>query len=736
MAALPNGKAVATTIAQLLGLSDTSATTEQTAAAIADFLTAGADPRPLVVVVEDIQWAELTLLDLLAGLPSAIGTAPVLLLAPARPELLERRPDWPVTLELEPFGERDVGMLLDDLLGTAPAGVRRRLTSASGGNPLFVEELVAMLVDEGVLRVDGRGCVLAGDLDALDLPASLHALLGARLDGLEPVMRGTLERGAIEGEVFHRGAAVELSPPAERASVPASLDALTSRDLVRPAESQFAGEDALRFKHILVRDAAYRGTAKALRADLHERFADWLEAAAGARVLEYEEILGYHLEQSYGYRIEIGPVDEEIRALGERAARRFAEAGRRASRRADVGAASGLLRRAADLLPAGHPERAPIVVRLGEALMDGGRSADAVRVLDELDDPDGADEISRARVEVCRGELELGLAPTREAVDRMRGTLGAAIDLFAAHNEEEALVRASWLLYLTSMILCRSGTARDAIDRLTSVSDRFSEPSRLPGMLAMNLAWGPTPVPEALAETESILRRVGDDPAADPRALGAYAYLLAQDGAIGAARRTLAKMREICERQGQRLVLWSSWGQNVGRVELLAGDPALAEQALRPAYEGLVEARQFGFSGTAAGHLAHALVDLGRPAEAAKYAAAARDAATEADVHSQILWRSALGRALAGRGEVERPLDLTTEAVRLAETTEFPNLLADTLLDQARVLRALARPVDAILERADVIYDVKGNRAGRAKAAALASARDKQALSQTKEGTR
>ena len=218
--------------------------------------------------------------------------------------------------------------------------------------------------------------------------------------------------------------------------------------------------------------------------------------------------------------------------------------------------------------------------------MDGGRSADAVRVLDELDDPDGADEISRARVEVCRGELELGLAPTREAVDRMRGTLGAAIDLFAAHNEEEALVRASWLLYLTSMILCRSGTARDAIDRLTSVSDRFSEPSRLPGMLAMNLAWGPTPVPEALAETESILRRVGDDPAADPRALGAYAYLLAQDGAIGAARRTLAKMREICERQGQRLVLWSSWGQNVGRVELLAGDPALAEQALRPAYEG------------------------------------------------------------------------------------------------------------------------------------------------------
>ena len=299
-------------------------------------------------------------------------------------------------------------------------------------------------------------------------------------------------------------------------------------------------------------------------------------------------------------------------------------------------------------------------------------------------------------------------------------------------------MRACWLLYLTSMILCRAGTAREAIDRLISVSGRFSDPlpSRLPGMLAMNLAWGPTPVPAALAETESILRRVRDDPAAEPRALGAHAYLLAQDGAIAAAREALARMREIVDRHGQLLVLWSAWGQNAGRVELLAGDPAHAERALRPAYEGLVEARQFGFSCTVAGQLAHALVDLGRPTEAAEYAAAARDAASEADLVSQILWRSALARALALRGEGELPLRLAAEAVGLAETTEFPNLLGDALLDQARVWSLLARPVDAILERADVIYDAKGNRAGRAKAAALASTPGGQPLSQTKEGTR
>jgi class 3 adenylate cyclase/tetratricopeptide (TPR) repeat protein len=725
VAHLPNAQVVAARIGQLLGLSDIAVTGEGTAAAIGDFLAAGARSRPMVVVVDDIQWAQPVLLDLLAGLPAVIAGAPILLLCLARPELLDHRRDWPVTVKVEPLDERDVGMLLEGLLGTADPGVTVRLASTSGGNPLFVEELVAMLVDDGVLILQDGVCTLAGDLRALALPASLHALLGARLDALEPLVRGTLERGAIEGEVFHRGATVELSPPETQASVRPSLGVLLNKDFIRPAEAHFVGEAAFRFKHILVRDAAYRGTPKKLRAALHEHFATWLEGVAGARVVEYEEILGYHLEQSYRYRTELGPIDDEIRVLAERAALHLAEAGRRAAQRADIDAASGLLSRAADLLPTGHPGRARILAQLGETLMDGGRSAEAVRVLDGFDESDGVDEISRARAEVCRGELELGLGSTRATVDRLRRKARAAIDLFAANDEEQALVRACWLLYLTSMTLCRSGTAREAIDRLIDVSDRFSQPlpGRLPGMLAMNLAWGPTPVPGALAETESILERVRDDPAAEPVTLGAYAYLLAQDGSVDAARQALARMREIVDRQGQRLVLWGSWGQNTGRVELLAGDPANAERALRPAYEGLVEAQQFGFSCTAAGYLAHALVDLGRPAEASEYAAAARDAASEADALSQILWRSALARARALGGEAERPLALVDEAVCRAETTEFPNLLADTLLDQARVRHSLGRPVGAVVERADAIYAAKGNRAGRAKAAALDPAR-------------
>ena len=267
----------------------------------------------------------------------------------------------------------------------------------------------------------------------------------------------------------------------------------------------------------------------------------------------------------------------------------------------------------------------------------------------------------------------------------------------------------------------RSGAAREAIDRLAVVADRLSHPlsGRLPGMLAMNIAWGPTPVSEALEATGAILRSVREDPAAEPFVLAGHAYLLAQDGSIGAARKALARMREIADRQGQRIVLWASWGQNVGRTELLAGDPAAAERALRPCYDALREAGNLGFASTVAGQLAHALVDLRRPEEATTYAAAARESAGDGDVLSQILWRSALARALALRGEVERAVALADDAVGLAETTDWPNVLADTLLDQARVLRVVGRSSGAVAERADLIYVAKGNRAGRARAAEL-----------------
>ena len=719
--------AVAAHVGLLLGVAGGSTTAEDTARAIADFLAAGARERPLVVIVDDIQWAEPTLLDLLAGLPSALGAAPVMVLGLARPELVEARPEWSATVRLEPFGAQDLERLLDVVLGDAPVALRARLAAASGGNPLFLEELVAMLRDEGALGPDDGGSSLFADLDALALPTSLNALLGARLDSLEPGARATLERGSVEGEVFHRGAVVALVDPAARASVHADLEALAAKDFVRPAEASFAGEAAYRFKHLLVRDAAYQGTAKRLRALLHVQFADWLEEVVGARIAEYEEILGYHLEQSYRYRTELGPPDGEIRALGTRAARRLAAAGDRAARRGDIDAASGLLGRASTLLPTEGPERARILVQLAGALIDAGRNADALRALDELDGSPSVDEVTRDHAALCRGEIELQLVSTTTAVERLHGLAQSGIEVFAAHDDDQALLRACWVSYLTSMTIGRSTAAREAIDRLGVLADRLSHPlaGRLPGMRAMNLAWGPTPVPDALEATEALLLTERDDPATEPFVLAGHAYLLAQAGDIASARVALDRMRGIAERQGQRVVLWASWGQNVGRTELLAGDPERAERALRPSYEALRDAGSLAFSSTLAGQLAHALVELGRPDEASAFAAVARDAAGEADVLSQVLWRSALSRALAPQTAGERSRGLSDEAVRLAATTEWPNVLADTLLDRARV--AVLAGDDAVADediaRATVIYLAKSNVAGHARATALATGR-------------
>ena len=357
--------------------------------------------------------------------------------------------------------------------------------------------------------------------------------------------------------------------------------------------------------------------------------------------------------------------------------------------------------------------------------MDAGLNPAALQALDELESAAIVDEVTRAHAVLCRGEIELQLASTTRAVEHLHALARAGIELFAEHDDDQALLRACWVSYLTSMTTGHSRAAGEAIDRLGVLADRLSHPlaGRLPGMRAMNLAWGPTPVPEALEATGALLREVQDDPATEPFVLAGHAYLLAQARDIVSARAALTRMREIAERQGQRLVLWASWGQNVGRTELLAGDPGRAEAALRPSWEALRDAGSLAFSSTLAGQLGHALVELGRADEGAAFAQIARDAAGEADVLSQVLWRSALARALALQGNGEHPRSLADEAVALAASTEWPNVLADTLIDRARVAMLAGDPARAEedVERATVIYVAKGNTAGHARATVLAT---------------
>ena len=290
-------KLIAERIAELLGFGEGEpGTREETFWAVRRLFEVLARERPLVIVVDDLHWAEPTFLDLIEHLVDFSHGYPIMVVGTARPELLDTRPGWgsgkpnATTIALEPLGEaesREMILNLLDRLPLSPA-VELRITRAVDGNPLFTEELVAMLVDEELLRRNEEGWVARSDLSELPVPSTINALLAARLEGLPSLERAILTAAAVEGAVFHRSAVSELTRPALDA-LEDGLLALVRRDLIRPEAPSFAGENAYRFRHALIRDAAYRSVPKNARADLHERFAAWLELTAADRLREFEE---------------------------------------------------------------------------------------------------------------------------------------------------------------------------------------------------------------------------------------------------------------------------------------------------------------------------------------------------------------------------------------------------------------------------------------------------------------
>lgn len=307
---------IAARVAQAIGLSFGVVSREEIAWAIRRWFEALAERGPLVLVVDDIQWAEDTLRDLLADLPRLSSGSPILLLCLARPELLDEVPGWCPTIRLEPLGDRDAEGLIREILGDlAEPRLLERIIAAAGGNPLFAQEIANLLVEEGA---SGSGA--ARGIVGLEIPLTLTMLLEARLDRLPESERAALERGSVEGEVFHRGAVAELSGPGSRPAVQSDLEGLVRRRLLRPERAGFVDEAAFRFDHILVRDTAYRGIPKKVRAQLHQGFAMWVEAKAAGRIVEYEEIVGYHFEQAYRYREALGPVVKTIGGWGRKQA--------------------------------------------------------------------------------------------------------------------------------------------------------------------------------------------------------------------------------------------------------------------------------------------------------------------------------------------------------------------------------------------------------------------------------
>jgi class 3 adenylate cyclase/tetratricopeptide (TPR) repeat protein len=722
LAGRPEGEAVAAKIGLLLGAVDGTATAAEIAWAIRHFLAAEAGRRPLVIVVEDIHWAEEVLLRLLTELAATVA-APVLIVCLARTDLLDSRPEWRVDVRLDPLGERDVQTLLEGLVGELPPPARERLTVASAGNPLFLEELVGVLVEDGVLgRGAGGDGVSAGDLDQVTLPPTLHALLAARLDRLDPAGRATLERGSIEGEIFHRDAILDLSPSDLRDAVPRALEALTSGDLVRPAPPTLAATGAFRFKHILLRDAAYAGIAKLTRAELHERFAGWLERLLGEETRGYEEILGYHLEQSYQYRRSLGRLDDAARALGDRAADWLDSAGRQAQTRGDSTAAARLFA-AAQELASGAERQAELALRQGIAAREAISLTAAREILAGVLERARGD--GWARLEAA-ADVELGVLSVFTSTGRtedLRAAGERALATFEALGDDGGRASALALLAWERWRLLRCAEAERLFERALPPAQRAGE-GRLVAMLLLGLAraavFGPRPVRDALERCTSLLEQahsIGPMVAANIAMLRTLPE--AQLGNFDTARRlgeeAKAAMQEF------ETNAWIGFMPYVAMVALLAGDPAHAERELRGVAENLGEVGEQAFASTVSALRARAQVELGRFAEAERESQRALDLAEPDDAATQAYARAARARSLAAGGRFDEALSEATMAVSAVSAADVPDILGDVCFDLALVQHVSGAPAEAAetARRALELFCAKGNVASVARVEAF-----------------
>ena len=689
---------VSAPVAQLLGLAEGQATTGEIAWALERLFAAEAKEQPLVVLVDDIHWAEPALLDLLAGLSRGTLAAPVLVLCLARPELLEDRSDWEVTVRLAPLGRAEVEALLDGL-GT-PVEARDRLVEAAGGNPLFAEELAAWAGE--------------GDSASEALPAGLNALLGARLDRLETPARETLECGAIEGELFHRGAVVELSRPEVRADVPEFLELLAGRDLVHPAAASFASETAFRFKHILVRDAAYQSTGKKLRASLHERFAGWLERVAGERVTEYEEILGYHLEQSYRYRSELGLPDDEARGSARRASAFLLRAGRRAIDRGDPHAAANLLERSLGLEIGDPHERVRAQADLGWALTTAGRllEGEAVRVAcieaaTELGDVGVA---TRALIESAtnRGSSDPDYPP-----EAMLRVAREAIEVLTPLDDSVGLTAAEQLRGIALGQMGRQADRLAALERALAHAEVTGDPRarwRAANSLGRTLCDGPTPVPEAIARCEVLLSRYRDDRVAEASVSRFLALLLAMAGRRDEAREAVERSGAVLDELGQQVHM-AHFRTIAIEARRLIGDTAGAEKELWKQWLYLRDLRG-GAPDRRAAAAVLGLADLyseqGRWDEAETYFAEA-ERLPSADF--EYLRLAVEARLEAHRGRTAAAVACAEKAVEACDGTDNLNMRAQTwrALAEARHATGDYRDAEAAAARALELYEQKGN---------------------------
>ena len=677
--------------------------------------------QPLVMVVDDIHAAEATLLDLLDHLAETVETAPILIVCSARHELVDRHPEWSDShrdrlIVLEPLSDGDTGRMIDELLGSAglDEAIVGKVVAAAEGNPLFVEQMVSMLIDEGMLVRDGDRWVATDRSADYIVPPTIHALLAARLDDLADDEREVVEPASVVGLVFAEEAVEHLVETDSRPTVPLHLRTLARKQFVRP--DRVDDDEGYRFGHQLIRDTAYGSLLKRERVVLHQRFVDWADQVnkQRGRETEFEEILGYHLEQAYRYRSELGPLDDAAVALGTRASSRLASAGRRAMARGDFPAAANLLDRAARALDERDAERPRLLVSAGEAYLEIGEFSTADDVLGMASATADAlgDQPLSTTADLVRLQLHLRSEASTSIDDVEQQTRAAVADLEAS-DDANALARAWRLLELANGVSGRYEAAGDANTKAIEYARRAGDhvlEMRLYSSSSQVALSGPLPAPEGIVRCEELIRMGEGDRRGQAVTLAALAHLRAMVGDFDRARDDYRRGRAILEELGLRFDA-SLISIDSGPVEMLAGDPAAAEGELRKDYDALDAMGERNYISSTAGLLAEAVYRQGRFEEAARHAAFCEEIAAPSDVYSQALWRGVRGKLLARDGAHDEGVELAHSGALATQTSDDIEGQGNALFFLAEAQAAAGRFADAAGSAADAgaLFEAKGN---------------------------
>jgi class 3 adenylate cyclase/tetratricopeptide (TPR) repeat protein len=647
-------------------------------AAWRQFFEALAEARPLVLVFEDLHWADDGLLDFVDYLAGWAGQVPLLVAGTARPELLARRPGWgggkpnSVTLSLAPLSDQDTARLIGSLLGRAvlEAGQQAVVLDRAGGNPLYAEQYAQMLAERE-----------AGP--ELPLPESIQGIIAARLDLLAPADKRLLQDAAVLGKVFWPAAVAAFGGGAGPGELEEHLHGLERKQFVRrDRASSVAGETQYGFAHVLVRDVAYGQISRAARAGKHVDAAGWIESLG--RPEDHAEMLAHH----YLRAVDLGrAAGQDTAGLAPRARAALRRAGDRALALSAFPAAAGYYRSALGLWPDdARDQRAGLLLLLGTTAYETGDLDQAQAVLAEGSEMAAAAGLPalQARIGILRayiGATEGGVTYA-EALAEFQ----AATAVLESEGDLAGLAE-GWRA--TGRLRYWQGDApgsQEALERAIAYarqSGHHRARAQASGGLATTFLLLPVPVDAAIARVEQLLDAAGGGPA-QADVLMPLSQLCAYAGRFADARTAAGRSRSLLTASGARFDLARS-AQSAGEIELAAGDPGAAERCFREGYDALRAMGERGYCSSIAGRLAEALYRQGRLDEAQQMTEQTQSIAEPHDDHAQVQWRKVRAKLLARRGQFPAARQLLAEAEALmSPTTNMPER-ADIMVAIAEV---------------------------------------------------